>query len=176
MARNSILLIFAFLITGCAPKVVGIYNDSAFKKNQRTFIVLNPKRDNSLPGEKKLLDDRLNDIITTSLENKGLKTSSLPDLYVSYMASVYNTSETTSNNNNYNNPYSRNNYMYQSPYDYSTTSYKTGVFIIDIKNSQNKLVWQGSKTFKLKSKQSVQATLPEICREVIMAFDINYNK
>ena len=176
MAKNSILIIIALLISGCAPKVVGIYNDSAFNKNLRTFIVSNPNGENSLSDENKLLDDRLNDIITTSLENKGLKTSSLPDLYVSYMTSVYNTSETTSNSNNYGNPYSRNNYMYQNPYDNTTTSYKTGVFIIDIKNSQNKLVWQGSKTFKLKSKQSVQAILPEICQEVITAFDTNHSK
>ena len=66
--------------------------------------------------------------------------------------------------------------MYPSSYDYSTQSYKTGVFIVDIKNSRGKLVWQGSKTFKLKSKQSVQATLPEICQEVIAAFDINHSK
>lgn len=176
MVRNSILLFLAFLIAGCAPKVVGIYNDNAFNKNLRTFIVHNPSEENSLSGESKLLDDRLNDIITTSLENMGLKTSSLPDLYVSYKTSVYNTSETTTNNYNNNNPYSRSNYMYQNPYDYSTTSYKTGVFIIDIKNSRNKLVWQGSKTFKLKSKQSVQASLPEICQEVIAAFDTNYSK
>ena len=176
MAKNSILIIFILIITGCAPKVVGIYNDGAFNKNLRTFIVSNPNGEYSSSDEKMLLDNRLNDIITTSLENKGLRTSSLPDLYVTYMTSVYNTSETTTNNYNYGNPYSRSNYRYQNPYDYSTTSYKTGVFIIDIKNSQNKLVWQGSKTFKLKSKQSVQASLPEICQEVIGAYDNNYSK
>ena len=174
MARNSLLLLFLWLITGCGTKVVGNYNDSAFNNNQRTFIVQLPRASKSLTGENKLLDNRLQDIITTNLENKGLSTSSLPDLYVSYIISVYNTSETTSNNYNYNNQYSRSNYMYPSSYDYSTQSYKTGVFIIDIKNSRGNLVWQGSKTFRLKSKQSVQATLPEICQEVITAFDINH--
>ena len=172
--KNSIFIILIWLITSCSTKVVGIYNNAAFKKGQRTFIVQLPRESKPSSDKNKILEDRLQDIITTNLENNGLSTSSLPDLYVSYMISVYNTSETT--NNNHNNLYSRSNYMYPSSYDYSTQSYKTGVFIIDIKNSRGKLVWQGSKTFKLKSKQSVQATLPEICQEVIEAFDINHSK
>jgi hypothetical protein len=159
-----------WLTTSCASKVVGIYNTSASDKNFKTFLVQSPQKNGSLTKENELLDKRLQDIISTSLENKGLTTSSLPDLYVSYMMSVYSTSETT--NNNYNSPYYRNNYMYPSSYDYTTHTYRTGVYIIDIKNTRGKLIWQGSKTFKLKSKQSVQATLPEICREIMDAFEV----
>jgi len=170
MVKNSILIILLWLTTSCASKVVGIYNTSAADKNFKTFLVQSPQKNESLTKENELLDKRLQDIISTSLENKGLTTSSLPDLYVSYMMSVYSTSETT--NNNYNSPYYRNDYMYPSSYDYTTRTYRTGVYIIDIKNARGKLIWQGSKTFKLKSKQSVQATLPEICQEIIDVFEV----
>jgi len=171
MVKNSLLLLLLWLALGCSPKVVSIYNTSAADKNFKTFLVqsANEKGPNNKANE--LMDKRLHDIISTSLENKGLSPSSLPDLYVTYMISVYNTSETT--NNNYGNRYYRNNYMYPSSYDYTTRTYKTGVFIIDIKNARGKLIWQGSKTFKLRSKESVQATLPEISGEVIAAFNLN---
>ena len=171
--RYVYLLIFFWLFAGCATRVASIYNYSVADGNFQTFTVVPPAERSSQTPENKLFDQRLQDIITTSLENKGLQTSALPDLYVSYTISVYSTSETTSN---YNNPYGHNyynSYYYPSSFDYTTRTYKTGVFLINIKNSRGKLIWQGSKTFKLKSKESVQVRIPEICREVIEVFSLS---
>lgn len=170
--RYFLLLASLWLGTGCATKVASIYNYSAADGDFKTFLVVAPEEKDSQTPENKLFDQRLQAILTTSLENKGLQTSSLPDLYVSYAVSVYNTSETTSN---FNNPYGYNyynRYYYPSNFDYTTRTYKTGVFLINIKNARGKLIWQGSKTFRLKSKESVQARIPEICREVIGAFSL----
>ena len=53
-------------------------------------------------------------------------------------------------------------------------NYKEGVLIIDVKNNDGRLIWQGSKTFKTRSKHNISESLPEICREVITAYDLNH--
>ena len=165
--RFCLLLILSFLLTNCSTKVVGIYNYNVTHKKPDTFLVYSAGEYTSLSPDNEDLDSQLQQIISNSLLLKGLKNSSIPDIYVSYIISVNTSSETQRNNNS---PYTR--YYYDYSYNYSTRNYKEGVLIIDIKNDDNKLIWQGSKTFKVKSKQSVEELLPEICREIMTAYNI----
>jgi hypothetical protein len=166
-AKSYLLVIIILMLSGCATKIVGIYNYSAIDKTPATYFV-------HLPGESassidnQRIDSLLQTVISKSLELKGLRSSSLPDLYVSYLINVHTSSETQQDNYN---PYNRYNYNYY--YNYSTRNYKEGVLIIDIKNDDKILVWQGSKTFKIRSKQSVEELLPEICREIMTAYNID---
>ena len=160
------MVIFILLLTGCATKVVSIYNFDAVNKNLNTFWVHPTSEHVSLSVENQKLDSQLQSIINNSLTLKGLKASALPDIYVSYIVNVHTSSETQQNNYS---PYSRYNYDYF--YNYSTRNYKEGVLIIDIKNDNGKLIWQGSKTFKIRSKESLQEILPEICREIITTYN-----
>jgi len=135
--------------------------------NPKTFGVFAAEDYASLSEANKKLAGQLKSIISKGLELKGLRGSALPDLYVSYLINVHTSSETQRDNYN---PYNR--YNYNSYYNYSTRNYKEGVLIIDVKNDDQKLVWQGSKTFKVSSKQSISELLPEICREVIAVYTI----
>ena len=168
---TGLLLVVSGLF-GCAPQVVGIYNSDQVKIEPKTFYVYGIEDVKSLSDAEKQLNKRLVDIINDDLEMKGLKKSSLADIYVSFMVNVHTSQETRETPiNSYN--YRYYNYNYLNPYNSSTQNYKEGVFIIDVKNQDNKLVWQGNKTFKLKSRDSVQEVLPVICAEVINSFDLN---
>ena len=165
--RICLLVIFIFLLSGCATNVVSIYNYDIANIKPNTFLILPANEPASLSAENKKLDSQLQTIINNGLEFKGLKNSAIPDLYVSYIINVHTSSETQEDN------YSRSNrYYYSYPYNYSTRNYKEGVLIIDVKNDDGKLIWQGSKTFKIRSKQSVEELLPEICQEIIATYNI----
>ena len=155
------------MLSGCATKVVSIYNHDITSKNLHTFLVNSASEYASLSETNQKIDSLLQTVISKSLGLKGLKKSSLPDLYVSYIIDVHTSSETQHDNYD---PYNRYNYNY--PYNYSTRNYKEGLLIIDVKNNLGKLIWQGSKTFKIRSKQSVEELLPEICQEIIATYNI----
>ena len=161
-------MIISLMLSACATKVVSIYNHDVTNKNPNSFLV-NPASENaSISVANRKLDSLLQTVISQSLGLKGLKVSALPDLYVSYVIDVHTSSETKQDNYS---PYNR--YSYNYPYDYSTRNYKEGLLIINIKNNRRKLIWQGSKTFKIRSKQSVEELLPKICREIMIAYDID---
>lgn len=166
---NNIYLLLAIFSIGCSTQVVSIYNTDVSNSALKTFRVRPSNNISSMSSENIYLDSLLSNIISTSLAEKGLKISSIPDLYASYMVSVH--SSTSDQPNNFN-PYSRYNYM--DPYfnNYQTRTYKEGVLIIDLKNDRGKLIWQGSKTFKLKTRQSVVELLPELCKEIISSYEL----
>jgi hypothetical protein len=168
--KSNILVIIVLALSGCATKIVGIYNYSAINKTPATYFVRPPGEYASLSIDNQRIDSLIQTVISKSLELKGLRPSSLPDLYVSYIINVHTSSETRQDNYN---PYNRYRYNYNYYYNYSTSNYKEGVLIIDIKNDDKILVWQGSKTFKIRSKQSVEELLPEICREIMTAYNID---
>jgi hypothetical protein len=162
------LLVVILILAGCATKVVSIYNYSNTNKNPSTFFVSPSSEYASLSLANKKIDSLLQKVISKTLGLKGLKVSSLPDLYVSYIINVHTSSETQTESNY---PYDRYNYSYYQ--NFSTRNYKEGVLIIDIKDNRGKLIWQGSKSFKIHSKQSVEELLPEICQEIITTYKIN---
>jgi uncharacterized protein DUF4136 len=169
--RTSILIIMVWLFSGCATKVVSIYNSRAGVKSPRTFLVRTARERTVLSEENQQLDSLLQSIITNNLKHKGLKVSAIPDLYVSYLINTHSATEVS---DTYNNAYyGYNYYTYPTYYDFNARTYKEGVFIIDIKNNNDVLIWQGSKTFKVRSKLSIQDLLPDICREVIDTYKIN---
>ena len=166
-ARDYVLVIISLMLSGCATKVVSIYNSNVADIKANTFFVEPTNEYASLSEDNQRVDSIMQAVINKSLGLKGLKVSSLPDLYVSYIINVHTSSETQQDNYS---PYNR--YNYYNPYNYSTRNYKEGVLIIDIKNDDGKLIWQGSKTFKVRSKRSVEELLPEICREIMTAYNI----
>ncbi len=167
----TIWLIIGLALGGCSEQVLTFYNQSLANEAYRSFTVTVPE-DTEMPPQAALLDKQLRDIITTALLNKGFAESALPDLYVSYFVSTQTTSETTSGRPGpYGYPYSYGYGYPYSPYDYNTTTreYKTGVLVIEIKNAAGKLVWQGSKAFKVRSKETLAAVLPAVCQEIMAA-------
>jgi Domain of unknown function (DUF4136) len=164
----GILLIIILLLNSCSTKVVSIYNTRIPNKKVAAFMVQSSGEHASTSTENDKLDKLLQSIIKENLELQGLKMSALPDIIVDYKINIFTSSETQNNN------YNRSLYnSYYSPYDYyATRNYKEGVFIIEVKNSAGKLVWQGSKSFKISSRKSVQELLPEICQQIIAVYKI----
>ena len=164
---TSIVILISFLFVGCATRVASIYNTDVALKKPATYRVYSENEYASTNVENKNLDSLLLNIISERMAFQGLKTSALPDVIVSYKVSVYTSSDTRKNGYGTYDRY--NNY---NAYNYSTSNYKEGILIIDIKNDDGKLIWQGSKTFKIRSRQSVRALLPEDCREIMTYFNL----
>lgn len=170
--KNSAFVLFLLLLAGCASKVVGIYNSGSLPRTPNSFHVYFPDEEESLSIERQKFDQELAEIIVTGLEGKGLKESSLPDLYVSFMISIHTTEETNQNNMSpFDYRYRYNNYGMYDPMRFDSQSYKEGVLIVDFKNADNILVWQGSKSFKLSARRSSTEELLTSCREIIAAFE-----
>jgi len=168
--KNKLILFLVLSLTGCSAKVVSIYNSDVSNVSYKTFTLQNVRKPNSVSSDNKKLDSLLSKIIIKNLLEKGFKQSSIPDLYASYLINVHSSFETQ--NNNYN-PYSASSYFDPYSYNYNTRTYKEGVLIIELKNDEGRLVWQGSKTFKLNSKSSIRETLSDICLEIIETYQIN---
>ena len=135
--KNSLLILTLWFLAGCATNVASIYNYEVAKKKPATFLLHHSEYD-TLSTDNKNLDNELFAIINKNLKQVGLKQSALPDLYVSYIIKVHTSTESPRNNNyNYAN-------RFNSPHNYSTQNYKEGVLIIDIKNNDGRLIWQGS--------------------------------
>ena len=170
MRVRASLIAFAFITLGCSSNIVGIYNTEIGHSTFRTFGLSQSSSIGSTSTDNQSLDSLLLTIISSELLEKGLKKSSIPDLYASYLISIYPSS---TESQNINSPYSNYNNMDPYYYNYTTKTYKEGVLIIDIKNDTGKLVWQGSQNFKLKTRSSVNETLPEICRAIISTYKLN---
>lgn len=171
---NRILgIVTLVLFAGCSPKVVGIYNSGTLKSIPKSYHVYATDEVESLSEDGQVFDQRLVTIITDDLDAKGLTESSLPDIYISFMISVHSSEETTQTSYSRYDYYRYYNYGYYDPNQFNNRTYKQGVLIIDIKNVNNKLVWQGSKAFKMSSKQSSREELLMACQEIIAGFDPN---
>lgn len=165
------LIIMLMVLGACAQKVVGIYNPGTLKKKPQTFYVypLEEVNDTTTNAQRQL-DSTLVKTIDHALKAKGLTTGSLPDLYISFMINVHTGTDESNNNQNYYpyNSYRYYDYRYTDPFYYqSSKSYKEGIFIIEVRNEDNKLVWQGSKTFRIRAKESLIEVLPPIGQEII---------
>jgi hypothetical protein len=170
--KNSLAIVSFLLLAGCSAKVVGIYNPGSLEATPKTFYVYFPEAEDSFSPERQKLDQQLVEIISQSLTGKGLTKSSIPDLYVSFIISVHTTEEFNQNNMNpYDFRYRYYNYGFYDPTLFNSQSYKEGVLIIDIKNGENILVWQGSKSFKLNARKSSSDELLDSCLEIMAAFD-----
>ena len=166
----SLAIPVLLFMASCSSQVVGIYNPGSLTRPPQSFHVLVDHKDSNVSAEQQQFDERLIDIITSSLESKGLKQSSLPDLYVSFIISVHSSeeiNETAYSPYDYRFRY----YNYYDPTRFNSRTYKEGILIIDIRNLDNQLVWQGSKSFKLSARNSSTDELITSCREIIAEFD-----
>ena len=88
---------------------------------------------------------------------------------MSYLVNVYRSSEVR-NDNDY--PYCGYDFMY--PHYFSTGENEEGVLIIDLKNHDGELVWQGTKQFNLTNVEEVREILPVICRKIIKTYKYTF--
>lgn len=170
MMKPVTAVVFTLILTGCAAsKVISFYVEDEDYIYFTTFSFY--RRDvSALNSEQKKLDSLIEQTITEGLFAKGYSKSHPSDVYVSFQFTTSNTSTSQVNN-----PYSlgRSYYPYYKNYDFNVTQYKEGVLLIELHNQNDKLIWQGSKTFKVRNSKDIKQLLLQDAAEIIGAFKAN---
>lgn len=159
------------LFVGCSTgKVVSYVNDDAGITRSSTFGLVRSTPKEELTDMQREMDSLMLKALKSEFENLGYQTSRTPDLFVSYQVVLNNTSESRVNQPSY---YDRRNYYpYGYNYNVTTYEYREGVIIAEAKDANGKLLWQGSRNFKVgKSKKvSTKDLLISTLREVAASF------
>ena len=167
--RNTSFYVWIILLMACGgTRVVSFYNPTYERNKYKSFTIRENYDHDKLSREHQKLDSLILDEVRKGFLSLGYKESSLPDLYVTFQINLNTTSETHTERNYY----SGYNYYGYSPYPYNiyTTNYKEGVVILEVRNDNNKLVWQGSKDFKVKKGKETSELLIETIGEIARSF------
>lgn len=170
MIKPVTAVVFALIFIGCtASKVVSFYVEDEQDIQFHTFSFY--KRNvSSLNPDQVRLDSLLENTINEVLQTKGYVKSYPSDVYVSFQITTSNTSTSQVNNPYYSR---RSYYPYYNNYDVDVTQYKEGVFLIELHHQNDKLIWQGSKTFKVRNSKEIKQLLKQDAAEIIGAFKSN---
>ncbi len=116
----------------------------------------------NLIAQKATLDSLIEHVITTQLIKKGYTHTSPSEMYIGYRIMADKTFK--NNDNNYYNPYSQNGLRYPTNYNnldnnHYVTERKEGVLMIELYNNNDKLIWQGTKAYKVGKSTDIRALL-----------------
>jgi len=159
-------LIFFVLLSACSSKIVSFYVVDEHKIKLSSFSFYERKT-NILSLEQLKIDSLIEQQISQVLLNKGFENQSKSDIYIGYSITLGTTSTSNLENNRF---YNHNYYSYQNV---NTTLYKEGVMLIEIFDEQDKLLWQGSKTFKARKSIATKELLIEYAKDITSAFKSN---
>ena len=164
--RKIVQVIFFVLLSACASNVVSFYVVDEQKIDFSTFSFYERKT-NNLSSEQLKIDSLIEQNISIILVNTGFNNRSKSDIYISYSITLGATSSSSVENNRYNN------YNYSPYQNVNTTHYKEGVMLIEIFNKQDKLLWQGSKSFKVRKSIDTKELLIQYAKEITSSFKSN---
>ncbi len=163
--RSIIYILTILFISACAPKTLSFYVMDESNINYTTFSFYARDRQN-LIEQKAKLDSLIENVITSQLLNKGYTHTSPSEMYVSYKIMTDKTYK-NQNSNGYDPSapngvgYPRNyssNYNNQMNNNY-VVERKEGVFMIDLYDNNDKLIWQGTKAYKVGKSTDIRALL-----------------
>jgi len=167
------LFLVSIFITGCGgSKVVSFLNDEfSFQEKSTYVLVRNGKRSDSLSDEHKYLDSLMINAINSQMALHGFSKDNRPDLLVYYDV-IVNTATEQRMVNNYNryNRYDRyDNYYYNRV---STTQFREGLLLIEIKDRKGKLAWQGSIDIRASKKRKSEDIFSQAIADIFNNFEI----
>ena len=166
MKKISAILIMATLLffTSCiSSKVISFYVIDDVDLNFQTFSFYR-REVSKLNTEYIEVDKKIQHSIETELINKGCKKANPSDVYISFKITTE-----TNISNQINRP--SNYYQGYSPYyNISTSQYKEGVMVFEFWSDNDKLLWQGSKTFKVRKSQELKELLVQYAMEITSSF------
>ena len=161
--RTIYAIILLGILGACSSSVKSFYVVDEDKIDFDTFSFYALNNENLRPKQRRL--DRLIEMtIYQVLTEKGFTQKNYPDTYISYKISL-GTSATS--NIDRHQPYRS---YYYPEYNISTTQYKEGLLLIELYTKDDRLLWQGSKTFKVGKSKNTELLLLEMAKEVISAF------
>ncbi len=160
--KTLIQIILFVLLSACSSNIISFYVINENKIELSTFSFYERKTNNLTPEIKKF-DSLVEQSISEALISKGYVKQSYSDVYISYHITTGTTSSSNIDNNRYNNNY--------SPYqNVNTTHYKEGVLLIEVFSKQDKLLWQGSKAFKVRKSIDTKELLIAYAKEITNSF------
>lgn len=165
MKLISYLIILVFL-NSCSSSTISFYVVDESSIEFETFSFYAREKLNSKKIE---LDSLVESLITTQLVTKGYKKSYPSEMYLSYKIISDKTYKTHTDTNNYLGP---SNYNNATPNYYYVTERKEGVFMIEMFNQEDKLLWQGSKAFKVNNSTDTKVLLEKYIEKIMASFKL----
>lgn len=166
MKRFGYLLFLSFLAACSSSKVISFYvvEEQSINFESFSFYTRNLK---DLRPQQKELDSLIELSISTELIRKGFKKRDFADVYVSYKISLGTSSTASVERPRYSSP------VYYPNNNVNTTHYKEGVLLIEISTKDDKLLWQGSKSFKVGKSTNTRLLLLDYAQEITGNFKPN---
>ena len=164
--------VFVFIITSCASNTISFYVVDENRISFDTFSFYE-RGSTYIKPQQKSLDSLIENSISMELLNKGYKLRNNSDVYVSFNITMGSSSSTNVDNRNYQTYQRYSTPNYYPNYSTTTTDYKEGVLLIEVWSSEEKLMWQGSKSFKVRKSVDTQALLIQYAREITASFKSN---
>lgn len=169
------LFLYAILVFGftfCSSKVISFYVVDEGRISFETFSFYENKVKHIKP-QLKSLDSLIEVAISNELVNKGYILKGNSDVYISFSITTGSSNTTNVDNQRFQNNRSFNNRNYFPYYSTTTTDYKEGVLLIELWSKDEKLLWQGSKPFKVKKSVDTQVLLVSYAQEITASFKPN---
>lgn len=160
------LIVIASVFNFCSPSTISFYVVDENKINFNSFSFYD-RDTKTLKPKQQELDSLIELAISTELIRKGFEKQSTSDVFVSYKISMGTSSSTSIDRQRYSSP------VYYPANHISTSHYKEGVLLIEIYSQKDKLLWQGSKAFKVGKSIDTPRLLLEYAKEIISAFKEN---
>lgn len=162
--KKWLFLISILLLFGCSPKAISYLNTEAEFDEFTSFRVVSVKLEGRKvePESTKLFEDIKTQIISQMKARSYEQSSISPDLTLRYELSSTTRTEQNSNSNNFNNTFGYPNYSSSSRNIYES------ILLLELYDSEKKLVWQGS--YDLKQEKKVQKASVAIKNAVDIIF------
>lgn len=141
------LLILMILSSACNPKVVSFVNEKAKFKQFETYRLVSTKSESkNITPENTQIFDLIKENIHQQMKRRGYETSNVtPDLTLRY--EVTSNTRVDINSNNQINPY------YYQPFSITTRTIYESILLLELFDTNNKLVWQGSYDLRQEKKE-----------------------
>lgn len=160
-----ILLVF----TQCTTQVVSFYVVDKASINFTSFNFYTHQK-TTVPLHVNKTDSLIEQTIAKVLVSKGYERQEPAQMYISFSLSIGETTEFTNQNRYNTNPYRYRSYNSPYPADYYRKDFKEGGLIIEVFNAKDKLIWQGSRSFKSNKKTALKNLLPLLAEEIMETF------
>lgn len=162
--KQLIQFLILSIISSCSSsRVVSFYVIDEDKIEFDTFSFYARNNKNLRPQQQEL-DSLIEQTIYTELVRKGYTKKNYSDVYLSYKIALG-----TSSSSNINQHQNYTSYYYPN-YNVNTTHYKEGVLLIEFYSNNDKLIWQGSKSFKVGKSKNTKALLLQYALEITNSF------
>lgn len=172
MKQPFILFLLLIILSACSSRVISFYVVEENKIQFKTFSFYARSKQNLNP-QKVRLDSLIEELISYQLIMNNYKKEYPSDVYIAYK---FISDKTFNTHTDYSPPLNQANYTFDNPNlpnnsnFYYVTEQKEGVFMIEIFDNNDKLIWQGSKSFKLNKSTDTKELFQKYVEQIVATF------